>query len=54
MRHPDAQMLITMLGNSLLTIFPMNNSLETEFGAITDLIRQHALRSPLQRALVQG
>lgn len=47
-------MLITMLGNSLLTIFPMNNSLETEFGAITDLIRQHALHSPLQRALVQG
>ena len=47
-------MLITMLGNSLLTIFPMNNPLETEFGAITDLIRQHALRSPQQRALVQG
>jgi len=32
----------------------MTDLIDTEFGTITDLIRQHALRSPQQRALVQG
>ena len=32
----------------------MTDLLDTEFAAITELIRQHALRAPRQRALVQG
>lgn len=32
----------------------MTNFSDTEFGTITDLIRQHAMRAPHQRALVQG
>ena len=32
----------------------MTDLIDAEFGTITDLIRQHALRSPQQRALVQG
>lgn len=32
----------------------MINPLDTEFGTITDLVREHALNSPHQRALVQG
>ena len=32
----------------------MPNFIDTEFGTITDLIRQHATRAPHQWALVQG
>jgi long-chain acyl-CoA synthetase len=32
----------------------MTDITDTEFGTITDLIRQHGLRAPQQRALVQG
>ncbi len=32
----------------------MNNLIDTEFGLISDLIRQHALLSPRRRALLQG
>lgn len=32
----------------------MTHFTSTEFGTITDLIRQHAMRAPCQRALVQG